>query len=175
MVNSDRYSRQGRDSSPGGKGTRVPTLLQLTKGMGSDERTSSKLYKVTLGKSRTIPLPPVTLSPPSRAAFLFFQDHNSQDMSVQPDKSASPIWLWPHTTSWLISPKPCLSHALHFPAQKPYTAPHNSPNSLPTIYRQPTLLNYLLFSPSAHSKSIRHTVSELLSSEPGWGQGESWR
>ena len=68
---------------------------------------------------------------------------------------------------------PRLSHALHFPAQKPYTAPHNSPNSLPTIYRQPTLLNYLLFSPSAHSKSIRHTVSELLSSEPGWGQGES--
>ena len=73
----------------------------------------------------------------------------------------------------VISPKPCLSHALQFPAQKPYTAPHNSPNSLPTIYRQPTLLNYLLFSPSAHSKSIRHTVSEVLSSEPGWGQGES--
>ena len=125
--------------------------------------------------TRTIPLPPVTLSPPSRATFLFFQDHNSQDVSEQPDKSASPIWLWPHTTSWLISPKPCLSHALHFPAQKPYTAPHNSPNSLPTIYRQPTLLNYLLFSPSAHSKSIRHTVSDVLSSEPGWGQGESWR
>lgn len=155
-----------------GRGLECPLCSSSPKGwgvMGGHPQS----FKVTLGQIKDIPLPPVTLSPPSWDTFLVFQDHNSQDVSEQPDTSASPIWLQPHTTSWLTSPKPCLSHALHFPAQKPCMAPHNSPNSLPTIYHQPTLLNYLLLSPSAHSKSTRHTVSEVLSSELGSGQGES--
>lgn len=103
---------------------------------------------------------------PSLASFLFFQGQMARKRQSRGSSALSAAYIVTVTlpTSWLISRRPCLSHAFHSPAQKPPMAPYGSPSS-PSAFNLPFWTASDLCPPQTHTLQVPSPV-------PGSGQAE---